>query len=223
NTTSQRIKETSDDYRYFPEPDIPPIELSDEYIESLRSELSESPQEKLKRYVSEYGLDKYTAEVIVSDLDKMNVFEKAIESVTDKIVIVEVSKIVIGMYSNIVKDIRILDEKYFNPLFITELARLTIKMKLPGVIIKEVLTEAFETGKSPKEIIEEKGLSKKIEESQLQEIVKKVLDLNQKVVSDVKTNPNAIMFLVGQVMKETKGKANASEVRNTLEELIRDR
>jgi aspartyl-tRNA(Asn)/glutamyl-tRNA(Gln) amidotransferase subunit B len=217
DTSSMRTKETADDYRYFPEPDIPPIEFTDDYIESILGSLSEGPQEKSERYVKEYGLDKYTANVIVSDLSKVEMFENAVKDVKDKKVIKEVSKIIIGVNSELSK----VFDSQVEPKYLNELASLVVNGEVSNNLEREILEGVFLTGKSPSDIVTEKGLTGSVDEADIKNICKQVISQNPKVVDDVKNNPNAIMFLVGQVMKETKGMADAQKVREIIQDLIK--
>ncbi len=215
NTVTQRIKETSDDYRYFPEPDIPPIEFTDKYIEKIKSELPEGPQVKVNRYVSEYCLDKYSAEVVVSDISKMDIFEKAIEGTKDKETIKEVARIIIGSYSELSKK-----HDHIKPKYIFDLASLIQSGSISKNLEREILVEVFETGKSPMEIVDEKKLSGTIDTDEVVGICDKVIKENPDVVKDAKKNPNALNKLIGHVMKQSKGKADAKLVKSTLESLL---
>jgi len=212
---TQRIKETSDDYRYFPEPDIPPIEFTDKYIEKIKSELPEGPQVKVNRYVSEYCLDKYSAEVVVSDISKMDIFEKAIEGTKDKETIKEVARIIIGSYSELSKK-----HDHIKPKYIFDLASLIQSGSISKNLEREILVEVFETGKSPMEIVDEKKLSGTIDTDEVVGICDKVIKENPDVVKDAKKNPNALNKLIGHVMKQSKGKADAKLVKSTLESLL---
>lgn len=215
-TSSLRTKETADDYRYFPEPDIPPIEFSDDYIESILSTLSEGPQEKSDRYVKEFGLDKYTADVIVSDLEKVETFETAIKGVKDAKVIQKISKYIIGIHSELSKA----HENSIEPKYLNELAMLVVEGEVSNNLEREILNEVFETKRSPSEIIVDKGLGGSVEMNEVESICEEVIKENPDVVQDFENNPNAIMFLVGQVMKKTSGKADAKKVQEILKEKI---
>lgn len=216
DTSSLRVKESSDDYRYFPEPDIPPIEFSDEYIESIMKTLSEGPQEKSERYVKEYNLDKYSADVIVSDISKMEIFESAVKGVDDDRILQKISKYILGIHSELSK----VYENKVEPKYLGELARLVIDEEVSANLERTILEECFKESKSPSQVIVDKGLAGSVDVGEIENICKGVIEQNEKVVEDVKKNPNAIMFLVGQVMKETQGKANAEEVKQTLLKLI---
>ncbi len=217
-TVSQRGKEGEADYRYFPEPDIPPIEFSNEKIEDIRDTLPEMPLEKERRYVKDLKIDREIAETIVNDVKLARFFEAAVEKVDSELAI-EVAKWIAGDYTALINDGE-LDSENVKPEHISSLVNLVSENKITGKTAKKVLKKCFETGKSPTEIVKNEGLEQVSDESKIKEIAQKVIKDNPKAVEDVKKNPNAIMFLVGQVMKEMKGKADPQTTRKLLESMI---
>lgn len=219
-TISQRSKENEADYRYFPEPDIPPIVFEEAYLNEVKSSLPELPSEKKKRYMKEYGMDDEAAETLVSSLKKVEFFENAIKNEKDAALIKEVANWIMGDYTSIKKT-----KKYNNenvtPEKIRELASLVYTKKLTGKAAKDVLVFIFETGKTPSEIVKEKGLEAMTDTGAIEDAVKKVIAANEKVVADLAKNPNAIGFLVGQVMKETKGKADPKSVNELIRKAVK--
>ena len=206
-TFPMRDKEDADDYRYFPEPDLVSIKLSDEYINKIKNELPELPERRRKRYIDDYNLTEKAANFVTSSKYYSNLFEEA----------VEICKNPKTVGNLIMSDIaRILNEREEEPdsLKFTgkelgELVTLIDKGTISSSIAKKVLEELFNEVKMPSKIIEEKGWVQISDENAIKEVVQKVLDANPQSVSDYKAGKDkALGFLVGQAMKETKGKAN---------------
>ena len=206
-TFSMRDKEDAQDYRYFPEPDLVAIKLSDEYIENIRKSLPELPESRKKRYLEEYKLSEKDANIITSSKYLSDLFEKASE--------------ICGNYKAvnnwIISDIsRILNETEMEPIEIPfdakQLGKLVIlidKGTISSSIGKKVLIELFENPRDPEEIIKEKGWIQISDEGAIKEVVLKILEANPQSIADYKAGKDrALGFLVGQAMKETKGKAN---------------
>lgn len=206
-TFSMRDKEDAQDYRYFPDPDLVAISLSDEYIDKIRSELPELPESRKKRYLEEFGLSEKDARLLTASKYLSDLFEKA-EKITQN------AKAVANW---ILSDIsRILNEKEMEPDQIPfsadELAKviqLIEKGTISSAIAKKVVEELFENPKDPEKIIEEKGWIQISDEGAILAVVQKILEANPQSVADFKAGKDrALGFLVGQAMKETKGKAN---------------
>lgn len=206
-TFSMRDKEDAQDYRYFPDPDLVAISLSDEYIEKIRAELPELPESRKKRYLEEFGLSEKDARLLTASKYLSDLFEKA-EEITQN------AKAVANW---ILSDIsRILNEKEMEPDQIPftadELAKviqLIEKGTISSAIAKKVVEELFENPKDPEKIIEEKGWIQISDEGAILAVVQKILEANPQSVADFKAGKDrALGFLVGQAMKETKGKAN---------------
>ena len=206
-TFPMRDKEDADDYRYFPEPDLVAIKLSEEYIENIKNTLPELPESRRKRYIDDYNLTEKAANFVTSSKYYSNLFEEA----------VEICKNPKTVGNLIMSDIaRILNEREEEPdsLKFTgkelgDLVTLIDKGTISSSIAKKVLEELFNEVKMPSKIIEEKGWVQISDENAIKEVVQKVLDANPQSVSDYKAGKDkALGFLVGQAMKETKGKAN---------------
>ena len=206
-TFSMRNKEDSQDYRYFPEPDLVAIKLSDEYIENIRKELPEMPESRKERYMNKYGISEKDSNSITASKYLSDFFEKAGEIANDY-------KSVCNWLNSDVA--RILNEKEMEPEEIpftaeelAEMVTLINKGTISTSIGKKVLDELFENPKSPSKIIEEKGWVQISDKSAIKEVVLKVLAENAQSVADYKAGKDrALGFLVGQAMKQTKGKAN---------------
>ena len=206
-TFSMREKENAQDYRYFPDPDLVAIKLSEEYIQNIKDSLPELPESRKKRYLEEYMLSEKDANIITSSKYLSDLFEEA----------GEISGNIKAVGNWIISDIsRILNEKELEPMNIpftaTELAELVMlidKGTISSSIGKKVLEELFENPRKPEEIIKEKGWIQISDEGAIKEVVLKVLEANPQSVADFKAGKDrALGFLVGQAMKETKGKAN---------------
>ena len=206
-TFSMRDKEDAQDYRYFPDPDLVAINLSDEYIENIKNNLPELPESRKERYLKEYKLSEKDASIITSSKYLSDLFEGAIKECNNPKAV-----------SNwIISDIsRILNETEMDPIEIPfdskQLGKLVIlidKGTISSSIGKKVLEELFENPKDPEEIIKEKGWIQISDEGAIKEVVMKVLEANPQSIADYKAGKDrALGFLVGQAMKETKGKAN---------------
>lgn len=206
-TFPMRNKENSEDYRYFPEPDLAQINLSDEYIENIKDNLPELPESRKRRYLEEYKLSEKDAGIITSSRYLSDLFE-------DTIKICDNPKAVNNW---IISDIsRILNEDEMDakeiPFTAEELGKLIIlidKGTISSSIGKKVLEELFENPQDPEKIIKEKGWTQISDEGAIKEIVLKILEANPQSIADYKAGKDrALGFLVGQAMKETKGKAN---------------
>ena len=210
-TFSMRDKEEAQDYRYFPEPDLVAIRLSDQYVEDIRKTLPELPESRKARYMSEYKLSEKDARLLTASKYLSNLFEEA-EKICGN------AKAVANW---ILSDIsRILNEEELEPENIpftgkelAQLVELIDKGTISSAIGKKVLEELFtynkETMKMPEEIIKEKGWIQISDEGAIKEIVMQILEANPQSIADYKAGKDrALGFLVGQAMKQTKGKAN---------------
>ncbi len=206
-TFSMRNKEDAQDYRYFPEPDLVAIKLSDEYIKKVKDELPELPESRKKRYMEEIGLSEKDANALVSSKAASDMFEKAGKICNNY-------KAVCNWLTSDIS--RILNEKEeemedipFTAEELAELVELIENGTISSKIGKKVLEELFENPKSPKKIIEEKGWVQISDENAIKKVVEDVLANNPQSIADFKAGKDkALGFLVGQAMKETKGKAN---------------
>ena len=221
-TFSMRNKEDAQDYRYFPEPDLVAIKLSDEYINKVKEELPELPESRKKRYIDEIGLSEKDANALVSSKAASDMFEKAGKLCNNY-------KAVCNWITSDIS--RILNEKEeemdnipFTAEELAELVELIDNGTISSKIGKKVLEELFENPKSPKKIIEEKGWIQISDENTIKKVVKEILDNNPQSIADFKAGKDkALGFLVGQAMKETKGKANPKMLNEMfLEELKKD-
>jgi len=217
---SMRTKEEAHDYRYFPEPDLPPIVLDNEYIENIRAKIPELPEQKKQRYIAEYGLPEYDASLITSSKPLANYFEEAIKYTSN---IKAVSNWIMGEIMRILNDKGIdydeIDSVKIRPHQLAKLIELVDNKTISNTIAKQVFEEVFETGKDPESVVKEKGLVQISDVNVLVEAVRKAIQDNPNSVNDYKNGKDkAFGFLVGQVMKLTKGKANPQLVNQILKE-----
>jgi len=220
-TYSMRSKEDAQDYRYFPEPDLLAIRLSDEYIENIKKGLPEMPETRKVRYIENYNFSEKEANHLTASKYLSNLFEDAIKICNNPKAVVN------WIMSDISREMNEREiEAESLPFTAKQLAELIIlidKGTISSAIAKKVLTELFENPKSPEEIIKEKGWIQISDEGAIKEVVLKILENNQQSIIDYKAGKDrALGFLVGQAMKETKGKANPQMLNKMfLEELAK--
>jgi len=223
-TISMRSKEEAKDYRYFPEPDLPPFIISKEKIEEIKKTLPELPKEKSVRFMNEYGLSEYDARILVADKQTADYAEirlKGWPEMNRK----PVANWLIGPLASTASALKIaVHEVKISPKDFLDLIDLTEnKQVISNLSAKIVLEEMAKTGKSAMAVIQEKNLAQISDESSLEKEIDAAIQENPKVISDVKAGKtNSIMFLVGQVMKKTKGKANPKLVQDILKRRLSD-
>jgi aspartyl-tRNA(Asn)/glutamyl-tRNA(Gln) amidotransferase subunit B len=206
-TILMRSKEAANDYRYFPEGDLVTLNVSEEWIREIRSTIPELPHEKAERFVTEFGIPKYDASVLTLSDALANFFEETAKLSEDA---KASSNWLMGDISRLMNNTAVGAESLkFTPADLAELIKLINSATISNNIGKKVVEEMFESGKSPKVIIEEKGLVQNSNEDEIRQVVVKVLENNPKAVEDFKDGKTRIVgFIVGMVMKESKGKAN---------------
>ena len=216
---AMRTKEDAHDYRYFPEPDLAPIILSDEYIQNLKDNLPEMPHIKKERYMKDFDLPEYDADILTSSIKTAKFFEEANDICNNP---KAVSNWIMGDFTRMLNEKEIeIDESKVTSQNLAELITLIDKGTISSKIAKQVFEDMFETGENAKDIVEKKGLVQMSDEGAIKEIVQKVVDANPQSIADYKAGKDrAIGFLVGQIMKETKGKANPQIVNKLLLEII---
>lgn len=221
-TVVMRNKEQANDYRYFPEGDMVTINISDELIESIRDTIPEMPYEKCERFVKEYAIPKYDAGVLTLSNAMADFFEETAKKCKDP---KAASNWLMGDISRLMNEkATTVDNLKFTPNHLSELIKLINSGVISNNIGKKVLEDMFETGKNPKDVIEEKGLMQNNDEGFIIEVVNKILDSNPAAIEDYKNGKNRIIgFLVGMVLKETKGKANPQLVNKFVLEEINKR
>ena len=217
-TRSMRGKEDAHDYRYFPEPDLMPLEISREWAEKIKSEMPELPSQKRARY-QEIGLSEYDASVIVEQMGLALFFDKVLELGANPKTAVN---FIMGEIAAYLKEdhIEITDTK-LTPENLAELIALIEKGTISNNIGKQIIIEMLKDGTKASVIVEKKGLSQISDEGAIKELVQKVVDAHPNEVEAYKNGKtNLLGFFVGQIMKETKGRANPKTVNQLLREII---
>lgn len=217
-TRSMRGKEDAHDYRYFPEPDLMPLEISREWVEKIKSEMPELPSQKRARY-QEIGLSEYDASVIVEQMGLALFFDKVLELGANPKTAVN---FIMGEIAAYLKEdhIEITDTK-LTPENLAELIALIEKGTISNNIGKQIIIEMLKEGTKASVIVEKKGLSQISDEGAIKELVQKVVDAHPNEVEAYKNGKtNLLGFFVGQIMKETKGRANPKTVNQLLREII---
>jgi len=207
-SSSLRSKEEAHDYRYFPEPDLVPIVLEPSYIEKIKSELPELPEAKKQRYVEEYKLPEYDAGVLTTTGVTARFFEEAVALYNEP---KQISNWMMVEIPPLLKENeQSMETITITPAQLVELLKLVKDKVISGTSGKEVLKEMFVSGKNAGDIVKEQGLAQMSDTGELEAIIEKIVADNPKSVEDIGAgNEKAYGFLTGQVMKATKGKANA--------------
>jgi len=202
-----RSKEEAFDYRYFPEPDLVPVEPDPEWVEKLRANLPELPQERLHRFIEQFGLSRDIASMMTGEKALADYFEKAVETGQDT---KELAKWVAGDLSAMLREAAVpIQGCPVTPRWLGELVALVDRKVISGKMAKDVLREAFETGKGPQQVVDEKGLSQIADAGELEVVVDEIIAENPSAADDMRGGKEqALKFLMGQVMKKTRGKAN---------------
>ncbi|MYL45527.1 Asp-tRNA(Asn)/Glu-tRNA(Gln) amidotransferase subunit GatB [Virgibacillus halodenitrificans] len=206
-TILMRIKEGSDDYRYFPEPDLVPLYIDDAWKERIREEIPELPDARKKRYIEELGLPAYDSAVLTSSKEMADFFEAALHDGAD---MKQVSNWLMGEVSAYMnKHYKELHDLAITPPALAKMIKLIEDGTISSKIAKKVFAELVENGGDPEQIVKDKGLVQISDEGQLREIIAQVLAENEQSIIDYKNGKDkAQKYLVGQVMKATKGQAN---------------
>lgn len=223
-TVSQRSKEYAHDYRYFPEPDLPPLVLDRAWVEELRSRLPELPDARRDRFINDYGLPRYDANLLVESKAMADYFEECVRSSNlgtseeRKKRAKAISNWLLGDFSRMLNATGSnIENSKITPNQLAELVTMLEKGIITGPTAKAVFEEMFLTGVGASEIVSQKGLSQISDAAEIAKIAQEVISKNTQAVADYKAGKEqAIVYLVGQVMKATKGRANPSMARETL-------
>ena len=219
NTYSMRSKEEAHDYRYFPDPDLPVVRISADFVEQIRSQLPELPDAKKQRFMESFGLSTYDAEVLVADKQVAEYFEEVVAAKADpKLVCNWISGELMRIMNENKADIRNVGIPAGS---LASLIQFLQEGSISGKIAKTVFEEMVQSGKDPATIIEVRGLKQVSDEGALRGLLETLLNNNPKQVEQYRAGKTQIKgFFVGQVMKETKGQANPKIVNQLLEELL---
>ena len=227
-TFSQREKEEAHDYRYFPEPDLPPMNFSKDYIASIKSEIPELPDQKRKRFAKEYGLDEKQIEIFAVNKDLGEYYEKTVSEFEEwakeenrkasKLVanyLISDAQGLLGVNQFIEKEFKITPENF------AEFIKMIHKNEISSKVAKMVLLEMFNTGVDPSTIVDENNWGQMKDSGELEKVIKEVIAKNPKAAADYKAgSKNTLQFLAGQVMAVTRGTANPQTVQEILKKIL---
>jgi len=220
-TLSMRTKEYAHDYRYFPEPDLVPLQIPREWIEEIRKTLPELPEAKRARFVQAYGIPDYDASLLTSSRALADYFEEVIRLYGGSAKTVS-NWVMVELLGCLNREGKEITESPIPPKALAELLSLLDQGIISGRIAKEVFEEMYRAGRAPSEIVKEKGLVQISDEAALVQVIEQVLDRNPGPVADFKAGKEkSFTYLVGQVMKATKGKANPKLVNALLREKLK--
>ena len=219
-TVSMRGKEEAHDYRYFPDPDLVPLRIEEKWIEEVRKGLPELPSEKGERFVKQYGIPEYDAEILTSTKAMANYFEECVRLFPEPKTI---SNWMMGdLLRELKKDEREIDQCPVTPHHLGEMLSMVKEGTISGKIAKDVFEEMYRTGRRPTEIVQEKGWVQILDQSEIEKAIERAMQANPKQVEDYQKGKEKILgFFVGEVMKQTKGKANPKLVNELLKEKLK--
>ncbi len=215
-TISMRGKEEAHDYRYFPDPDLVPIRIDGLWIEEIRRSLPELPDEKKERFVREYGIPEYDAEILISTKAMASYYEESVRLFPEP---KTVSNWMMGdLLRELKRDEKEIDQSLLTPLHLAEMLSMIKEGAISGKIAKDVFEEMYRSGERPGKIVKDKGWVQILDEAEITNAIERVIKANPKQVEDYQQGKEKIYgFFVGEVMKLTKGKANPK----LLNELLR--
>ena len=218
-TRSMRSKEDAHDYRYFPDPDLLPLELSDSQISEIRSDMPELPDQLIERLISEYGITKYDANVIVEEKEYVHYYENSAKNRDGKLVVNWMTSELFGLLK---KNNIQFNQNPISPNYLNELVELIENKTISGKIAKDVFEIMFAKSKSPKMIVKEKGLEQVTDDGAIEVFVDQVINENKDKVKEYLSGKDKLFgFFVGQVMKVSQGKANPGLVNKILKSKLK--
>jgi aspartyl-tRNA(Asn)/glutamyl-tRNA(Gln) amidotransferase subunit B len=219
-TYTMRGKEASHDYRYFPEPDLPPLKVNDAWRERVRAELPELPRAKLERFLAEFNLSEYDAKVLVADKAIADYFEAALEKSAEKVTPKMIANWMTGELFALMNQAEVgIKDIEVTPKALAELVTLVADGEINKKTAKEVLAEVFKSGKSPKAIVKDGGLGQVSDSELIAGLVSTVINAHPDEVTSYRSGKEGVAnWLFGQVMREARGRANPQILR---EELMR--
>ncbi|HPD61679.1 MAG TPA: Asp-tRNA(Asn)/Glu-tRNA(Gln) amidotransferase subunit GatB, partial [Thermodesulfobacteriota bacterium] len=218
-TISMRGKEEAHDYRYFPDPDLVPIEPDKEWIREIKASLPELPHQKKERFIRDYSIPEYDSTVLSSSKALANYFEECVKLFPQPKTI---SNWIMSEVLRLLKrDNREIEDCLVTPKQLAAMFQLIDKGTISGKIAKQVFEEIYETGSSAEEIVQKKGLVQVSDGAEIENVIEKILAANPDAVEKYRSgNTKVFGFFVGEVMKETKGKANPKIVNQILREKL---
>ena len=214
---SMRSKEDANDYRYFPDPDILQVNISQEVVDRLKKKIPLMPEERKEKYINEYNLPEYDAEILTSSKEISQFFEDSVKMLDNA---KEISNWIMTEIMKIMKD----DIIPISPQYFTDILKMLLDKKITRSNAKELLYEVCEKNMSPIEIANKRGMLKVITKEEIEKIVEKLIESNPNSVLQYEENSDKIVkFFVGGVMKETKGKADPILTKKIIVKLISEK
>jgi len=219
-TRAMRSKEEAEDYRYFPDPDLPPLRIDPSWINDIAASMPELPDQAQERLMENYGLSDYDAAWLTLTPQTLEFFDQAMQFYHDAKTI---SNWMMGELSRLLNQNNLeLQDSLLRPKHLTDMLQMIDKGTISGKMAKVVFEEMFSTGKSPEEIVKEKGMAQISDQDTLQKVIDEAVAANAKVVEDYKNGKEkAFGFLIGQIMKATRGQANPALVNELLKERLK--
>ena len=205
-TYTMRSKEDAIDYRYFTDPNLPPIKISREWVDEIRSEIPRLQYERSIMYINDYGISRKDAYTIVREMEISDYYEECIKLGGDPVIVC--NWLTGSLIGNMNKMGITFNDITFTPSMLVELIKLINDGKISGKQGKEVLENALDSGKSPSQLVSEMGLSQIVDENEIRNIVMDVLSENANLVDDYKAGKRVFDFIIGQIMKKTRGRVN---------------
>jgi aspartyl-tRNA(Asn)/glutamyl-tRNA(Gln) amidotransferase subunit B len=219
STRLMRSKEQAEDYRYFPEPDLLPITLETEFIQRIRSEIPELPDSKRKRLEQDYSLSTYNANLLSDSKELAQYFEESCKVHSNPVTLS--NWILTELLAKIKEESISLNQCKVSPTQLGALVALIDGGKISGKIAKQVFEECFSTGEEPESIVQKKGLTQISDSTELEKIVETILAENQKIIEDLRQGKKqALGFVMGQIMKATRGQANPSLCQSLIRKVL---
>jgi len=219
-TYPMRSKEYAHDYRYFPEPDLLPLIVDDEWIEGIKGTLPELPDKKFERFKQEFGLPEYDINILVSSRELADYFEKCVKLYPKPKTVSN------WLMTELLRFINLEDNEIKIPVppdYIAELLQMVEQGIISITIAKDVFELSFKSGKKPSEIVRERGMTQISDEGELRRICEEIIKKFPQQVNEIRSGKEKVLgFLVGQVMKATQGKANPQKVNEILRKLIKE-
>jgi aspartyl-tRNA(Asn)/glutamyl-tRNA(Gln) amidotransferase subunit B len=223
-TFTQRVKEAEDDYRYFPEPDLPPLVIEPGWIEEVRAALPELPAAKMRRFVQQYGLNEYTAGVLVAERGVADYFEKVVTAAPEVSPRLITNWITGELFSLINQAGASIESARVTPAALGELVKMVFRGQINNMTAKSVLSEMFMTGRTSQVIVEEQNLSQVSDSAIISQLVSQVLEQHPQQVAAYFTGRETIArWLFGEVMRSASGKANPQVVKEELYRQLEER
>ncbi len=234
-TVSQRVKETSADYRYFPEPDLPPLNIGAKWIKKIKAQLTELPEDKKKRFMDQYKFDGETAEILTGEKDLANYAEQVIselrawinatgdnwERQKNKLAKISSNWLINELFKHLREDKLSIGDLKITAENFAELITLVYQEKINSSAGTKILEKMYKNGGDPTDIMSEMGLEQIDNKAELEKTIKKILTKNKKQVAEYKSGKeNILQFFVGQTMAATKGKANPKTVIKILKKML---